>query len=322
MNAKAEVLLGVSLSQILDKKLDEILEIFDTTSKKINFSDLSTLSLSPDKDIRFEFKTPDKKLWLNVKTIKNITQDTQIYILLLSTLDDTNAELTRMQSFYSQAAHDLKTPITIIKSVVELLLDKNDQLEKIKQKELMSDIKSQSEILQNLVEDILNIARLEQGKIQPNLVAVPINEIITSSLGKMKTLIKNKGLGLNFDSASSSAIKVKADSHLLQTIVDNLLSNAVKYTFAGNITIDAKQDNSRVDINITDTGVGIDKEHQSLLFKLYQQVGEARKLGADKSTGLGLFIARQMARLMLGDVELTASEPGKGSTFTLRLPIA
>lgn len=322
LNPKAEVFLGISLSECLEKNLGQFIKFSDTNNKDYSASEIISVSsyrLTPNK---LEFKTAIKAIWLQTMLNRFEIRNAPNYLWILNDVKETNVEMTKMQSFYAQAAHDLKTPISIIKATVELLLMDAHKLVPDKQKELLVDTKTQADLLQTLVEDILNVARLEQGKVQPSLKPVLVSNTILSSIKKHETLLKKKGLGMEFNPADLSGIKVMADAYLLQTIVDNLISNAIKYTFTGTITISIAKENSHIFVNVTDTGVGIDKEQQRLLFKIYQQVGEARKLPTEKSTGLGLFIAKEMVRLMNGEVTLTASEPGRGSTFTLKLPAA
>jgi len=322
LNPQAEIFLGISFSQLLNKNLGQLIKFLDTNHKE--FSDTNLIAEYQNWQIpnKLEFKTVAKSSWLQTKLVQYEIEGAYYCLWVLGSLHETNEQVLKMQSFYSQAAHDLKTPISIIKSAIELLLLDSNKIPPDKQKELIIDTKTQIELLQSLVEDILNVARLEQSKIQPSLKPVLVSKIILTSIKKHETLFKKKSLGMEFNTADLSGMKVMADAYLLQTIIDNLISNAIKYTFTGSITISIVKENSHIFINVTDTGVGIDKEQQRLLFKIYQQVGEARKLPTEKSTGLGLFIAKEMARLMNGEVTLTVSEPGRGSTFTLKLPAA
>ncbi len=318
INPAAQTFLGYSLSQLLEQNIQQFVKLWESQQNEVSVVDLLTKFRSGI----IEFRIGSKSIRLHTQIVRYDKANGTTCLWVLDSPVETDAELTKMQSFYSRAAHDLKTPITVVKNIIELLLDKNEQLDQAKQKELLLDGKSQTELLQNLVEDILNIARLEQGKIQPNIEPVSVNSIVLRAISKHNLFLKKKGLGLEFDASASSGLKVMADAYLFQIIVDNLLSNAIKYTFQGMISITVTTRNSHVWLNVTDSGVGIDQVQQRLLFKIYQSIGEARKLPAEKSTGLGLYIAREMARLMKGDVFLSATEPGKGSTFTLQLPIA
>jgi signal transduction histidine kinase len=114
---------------------------------------------------------------------------------------------------------------------------------------------------------------------------------------------------------------VAGDRAKAAEVLTNLMSNSLKYTIQGGLTITHSSSNTTLTTTITDTGPGIPKELQSLLFKRFGQVGRAREQDPTKGSGLGLYISKRLAELMRGDVQLVKSEPGMGSTFAFILPL-
>lgn len=229
--------------------------------------------------------------------------------------------------FFSIASHELRTPLTAIKGNTSIMLEYF--AEKIQDKELRSmiaDIHESSNRLIEIVNDFLEVSRLEQGRISFRLGPVSVAKIaekvvydMGSTARKSKVHVK-LGDGLSHHDESP---EVLVDAARLNQILYNLVGNAVKFTPHGTVTISAATSGDMLRITVTDTGRGIAPDMQPLLFHKFQQAGESiLTRDSTKGTGLGLYISRLMARGMDGDLTLQSSEPGKGSTFLLTLPLA
>lgn len=241
-------------------------------------------------------------------------------ILLLHENIGKSAQEEDAKAFTAQAAHELRTPLTIITSTISMIKENRNKLPPAQQDELFEGVTDAAEKLTTLVNDIIDISRLERGKLEVKQEAFDLIELSQKVVKNFEQLAAQKKLFLHHDVESYALPKVQADKARVEEILTNLISNALKYTFQGSITVSHTTENHHVVTLVTDTGVGIPEREKSLLFHKFQQVGEARKLGTEKSTGLGLYIAHKLAERMGGALTIVASEPGKGSTFKLTLP--
>ncbi len=224
-------------------------------------------------------------------------------------------------TFVSMTSHELRAPLTAIKGYLELFEEKNKALLKQdhESEHYFKNIIISTERLNSLTEDILEVSRLEGGRIPFNLVFVDPQEIIEKSVEEMKSQAIQKGLKLKYSIYKSAQVQV--DPERLKQILINLLSNAIKYTPKGSVEVTAKVDEGKKNLLITvaDTGLGISAEEQANLFqKFYRIKNEKTKLIS--GTGLGLWITRELARKMKGDITIESIQ-GVGSHFTLNLPI-
>ena len=232
------------------------------------------------------------------------------------------AEMSDQAAFYSTAAHELRTPLAIIKSSLSLVLENLETAANENQKELLKSAFDSVMQLTDLVNDFLSVARMEQGRLDVKKEIFDISSIVTAVVDEHKGLAAEKGLYMTYDMTDPDLPKVIADKTKVKEVLTNLLSNSIKYTLQGGVTIRHDIEGIMVMTLVNDTGIGITTDNQRLLFKKFQQVGAARTQSQNKSTGLGLFIARKLAEAMGGSVKLVASVPGQGASFALLLPMA
>lgn len=220
--------------------------------------------------------------------------------------------------FLSIASHEMRTPLTVIKGVVSMILEGDYGELNDKLKPPLSDVAASTERLTVLVGDMLNVSRLESGKLKFNLQTVDLKVVIEDVVKTLQPLVKDKNIKLAAGQLSSDP--VQADQDKLRVVLNNLLGNAIKFTDYGNVVISSKPDGEKLEIEVSDSGIGIAKEDQDKLFGRFAQIntGEGRPQG----TGLGLYISREFIRKMGGDLYLKYSERGKGSTFVFSLPVA
>ncbi len=229
-------------------------------------------------------------------------------------------ELEQMrQEFVSNVSHELKTPLSNIKAYAETLqagaIDDSNV-----SREFLSRIEEQADRLNDLILDMISLARMESGQRGFDITSVSIGEVIDVAFHRHETAAKERGVTLHCDPALPD-FHVRADEEGLQQIFDNLVDNGVKYSrLNGTIDVTWREHEGDLIVSVKDDGLGIKLEDQSRVFERFYRVDKARssELG---STGLGLSIVKHMARAFGGGVSLE-SEYGFGSTFHVRLPKA
>jgi signal transduction histidine kinase len=219
--------------------------------------------------------------------------------------------------FLATMSHELRTPLNSILGFSEVLLS-GDHLND-KQQRWVRNIQSSGERLLNLINDILDLAKIEAGKMQVRLEEFSIHDVAEGLLNMFRPMAEKKNIDLR-GQIDPAIPTLRQDMVKLQQILSNLLSNAIKFTpEGGRVALKAEADPLHVVITVTDTGVGIAPEEQELVFEKFRQSGNPLTR-EHAGTGLGLSIVRELARLLRGEVALQ-SELGRGSTFTVRLPL-
>ena len=228
-------------------------------------------------------------------------------------------EVDRMKTeFIANTSHELRTPLTTMKEFTSILLDELAGPLKPDQKEYLNIIKGNIERLNRIIGDLLDISKLEAGKmvLHPELVSIPrlVNQIIYL-LGSQ---IKSKGISLNL-SFPSRLPRVYVDVDRITQVFINLVSNGIKFTPpGGKISIGARKKNEYLQIMVEDSGTGIAPDNQKIIFDRFRQIGRTPGPGA-RGTGLGLPICKEIVRLHNGDIWVE-SQLDKGSKFIFTLP--
>ncbi len=228
--------------------------------------------------------------------------------------------LNEERNFLSATAHELRTPLTVIRANITFIRDFFDTLDKGKIVALLTNTDQVVVGQLSMVNDLLNLSRLETGRMEIKKEAFDIHTLTTDVIGEQRPLAKDKKLFLNHTVKDPTMNMVTGDKLKAKEVLTNLVNNAIKYTYQGGVTIIHSAINSHIATKIIDTGKGIEPQFQRLMFQHFQQFGSSRNLSSAKSTGLGLYISKQLAQRMQGDVILEKSEPGQGSTFTFSLP--
>jgi two-component system, OmpR family, phosphate regulon sensor histidine kinase PhoR len=230
-------------------------------------------------------------------------------------------ELRRLESlrrdFVANASHELRTPIAAVRSATETL--RNGALsDEVAAARFLDIIERNSVRLQNLVEDMLELSKLESNEFKLKREPVELERVVPLVLALFRERAEKKGVRLAAE-MSVPLPEIEGDARALEHVLSNLVDNAVKYCPAGaSIVVRASEDEGRVRLVVTDTGPGIAPEHLSRVFERFYRVdaGRSRDLGG---TGLGLSIVKHMVEAMRGKVSVE-SGVGKGSTFTVSLP--
>ena len=224
--------------------------------------------------------------------------------------------------FLASMSHELRTPLNSIIGFSQVLQEQYFGPLNEKQKEYVNDVVESSKHLLSLINDILDIAKIESGKIELDLSAVNIKSLLESSLMLEKEKALKHRLELMVKIAPELAdLEITADERRLKQVMYNLLSNATKFTpDGGSITIEAKKDKDRIVISVSDTGIGIAPEHHNKVFEGFYQV-KSSVLGKPTGTGLGLSITKQIVEMHGGKIWLKSKGLGKGTCFIITIPI-
>lgn len=231
------------------------------------------------------------------------------------------AELSRVKDeFLAHTSHELRTPLNSILGFTRLILDGLCE-SPAEEKELLRDVFSSAQHLLGIVNDILDIARIEAGKLTLNLEGLELRPLFEQVLAVVAVQAEAKGLKVVDETENTSLPTVRADESRLRQVLINLLGNAVKFTDQGWVTLRARADvvPGHVLLEVQDTGVGIPVEKQASLFEKFKQVDSSftRRHGG---SGLGLAISRRLLEMMGGRIEIESAGPGSGTTVRLTLP--
>lgn len=220
-------------------------------------------------------------------------------------------------TFLANMSHELRTPLNAIIGFTRIVKRKAQGVMEAKQVENLDKVLISAEHLLALINTILDIAKIEAGRMDVQPATFDVNSLIEMCLTTATPLLKPGVVFVKHIRDDLSTIY--SDQDKIKQILLNLLSNAAKFTPTGSVTVSAHRADSLLVIDVTDTGIGIAPEAQAKVFEEFQQAESSttRKYGG---TGLGLSISRHLARLLGGDITL-ASTPGEGSTFTLTVPI-
>jgi len=226
-------------------------------------------------------------------------------------------EANRLKTeFVSMVSHELRTPLTSIQGYAELLLE--DKRIAGEERESLTIVKKNAERLLGLINDILDLSRMEAGRLDLHRTNLDLARLIPEVAGSLRPLIEAKRQRLKLD-LGQTLPAVWADQDRVTQILTNLISNAQKYTrVEGSITVAARRDNGFVCVDVSDTGVGLSPEDQAQLFTKFFTAHD-RSPQAGVGTGLGLVICRLLVELHGGRITVS-SAPGQGSTFSFSLP--
>ena len=258
----------------------------------------------------------DKIVDVNVVPIKDAASEPLNYIVLLYDITEIRRLEKVRTDFVANVSHELRTPITAIKGFTETLLDGAMNEEDVLL-EFLQIINTESQRLDSMVQDILQLSKLEQRKVIGTVESVRVRNIVSEVERIVHQKIDLKSI--HFDIIEKESVTVEIDRDQLKQILLNLISNAMSYTpEQGNVHVSIKDDGDHVLIAVADTGMGIAEEEQPRIFERFYRVDKARSRNAG-GTGLGLSIVKWLVENNHGQLSLE-SELGQGSTFFVRLP--
>jgi PAS domain S-box-containing protein len=240
------------------------------------------------------------------------------------TLQEKNYELenanTAKDRFLASMSHELRTPLNAILGFTGTMLMELPGPLTDEQRRQLGLVKSSGGHLLSIINDLLDLAKIESGKIELEFAPVTCQEVLADVAASLRPLSEERGLTFSIDAPAEPAVIVATDRRALTQILINLTNNAIKFTESGGVSLGLEVDaaTGRVHMRVTDTGIGISADDQARLFRAFEQVGEARSR-AFEGTGLGLYISQKLAEVLGGTISL-ASELGEGSTFTISFP--
>lgn len=222
--------------------------------------------------------------------------------------------------FVSLASHELRTPMTAIKGFISMILDGDFGTVPQKLQEPIAVIGESANRLIHLVNDMLNVSRIEAGRLKFNLVNVTPGNLVTEVVNSLQPIAKEKNLTLTTEISISEDISIQADIDKFKQVLHNLIGNSLKFTDKGGITVKVIVQKEMVEFQVIDTGVGIAPADQEKLFNKFQQVSSSQA-GKPAGTGLGLYLSKELVQRQGGEMWISNSEVGKGSTFSFTLPL-
>jgi signal transduction histidine kinase len=233
-------------------------------------------------------------------------------------IDKTTAASKAKSAFISNMSHELRTPLNAIIGFSQFMLS-YEELTK-DQEDTVTNIESSAQYLLGMINEILDIAKIEAGKLEPNVENVQIAPILHSAYEMLQPLAKEKNLELKLKDEAIATLSIETDQKMVKQILINLISNAIKFTQEGSVVIEAYTNEGLLHVDVIDTGIGIEKEDLESLFEEFTQVENVMQK-KHKGTGLGLAISKKMAQILGGDLFIESEGKGKGtiSKFYLRL---
>lgn len=248
-----------------------------------------------------------------------------IYMLIKNArqLEETNQKLRSLDKlkdeFLSMASHQLKTPATGVKAYLAMLMDGDaGKLSKM-QKDFTKEAYNANERELRIIEDLLNVSRIESGRLLLNNSKLELNKLIEEISGELSKVVSKNKLTLTVNKSSENLF-IQGDTDKLKMVFGNLIDNARKYTNeGGKISVTIEKKGVVAEVNIKDTGIGISKDDMVKLFEKFSRI-DSTKSKEVGGTGLGLYIVKKIVELHKGNIEVN-SELGKGSEFVVTLPL-
>jgi PAS domain S-box-containing protein len=271
------------------------------------------------KEIRMVTKSGDMR-WIQLSVVGISERDSVSPSSLATAFDITEQKnLDKAKSeFVSLASHQLRTPIVTIKWNTEMLTNPNSGELNPKQQGYVRIISDVTADMVELVDTLLNISRIEVGKIAVELVATNVQALTESILTELSAQIEKKKLNI-VRQYNDMFTGIQSDQRLLRIVIHNLITNAVKYTpDGGTISVAFKIEQNRNQIVVSDTGYGIPKNQQDKIFTKMFRADNVKDISSAQSTGLGLYMVKSLMANMGGDISFQ-SEENKGSSFTITL---
>ena len=238
----------------------------------------------------------------------------------LARKDDELRKLDNAKSeFISIASHQLRTPLTAIKGFISLLLEGSYGELKKEHADVLNKIYLSNERLIRLVEDLLNISRIESGRVEYKYNKVDLKKVCEEVIDTFTIRAKDKGLHLELEDKEKEISKIYTDKEKIREVISNLIDNAIKYTPGGKVTVRAYRKRDFLRVEVIDTGIGIPKGEAKYLFNKFSRGKDTNRLNTS-GTGLGLYVGRSMIESLGGKIWAESDGEGKGSKFVVELP--
>jgi len=316
LNASAERILDVDASSAIGKPIGEV-----TRFRKVNETIEKALHEVTEVtgEICLRQESRDRIVELHAAPLRNGSPDPRGAVLVLHEVTELRRLQTVRQDFVANVSHELKTPITAIRGLIETVLDDEQMPVEIRAR-FLNKVQDQSMRLSLLVTDLLTLSRLESedGGLQRD--ELKLRDLVLGSVRNLQTTAEAEEVSLIAE-IPDDPVHVFGDWDALELVVNNLLDNALKYTPAGSsVSVEVRTEGDAAVVDVVDTGIGIDPEHQDRIFERFYRVDKARSREVG-GTGLGLAIVKHICKVHNGTVTVE-SVPGAGATFTVKLPLS
>ncbi|MBU2416517.1 HAMP domain-containing histidine kinase, partial [Patescibacteria group bacterium] len=248
------------------------------------------------------------------KEIHTATQDLLVANQRLMWLDQAKSE------FISIASHQLRTPLTVIKGYLSMILEGDFGKVEPKQQDPLNKVYLSGEQMIQLVNDFLSISRIEADRLEFNYEMTNLENMVNNIVDDLKKTIKQKNLSLKYIKSSEQLPLVKIDQEKMRQTIINVIDNAIKYTRQGNITVSLKMVDGKIQFCVSDSGAGISQDDLPMLFKKFSRGKTISKMYTE-GTGLGLYVARKMVEAHKGKMWAESEGENKGSQIYFQLPV-
>lgn len=256
-----------------------------------------------------------KRYYFKARSIGKLEETNQLVEIQKAELEQL---IQTKDRFLSIIAHDLKNPFTSLLGFADLAYSEFDEITDQEKRSYLGIIRQSSQHIYSLLDNLLTWSRAQSGRIDFNPEPVNLHEVVDSSIELVRTAAENKHIELFADFTKD--VVVKADKNMLSTVLRNLLSNAIKFTpIGGSVTVSCKSSNGRAVLSVSDTGIGLDQDELSRLFKID---GNLKNPGTNNETGtgLGLILCQEFMNIHKSKI-IADSTPGKGSVFSFSLDV-
>ncbi|MBF0100728.1 MAG: transporter substrate-binding domain-containing protein [Desulfobacterales bacterium] len=258
------------------------------------------------------------QIFTNALERKKSEEALEQYAKELETANEHLKDIDRLKNmFIASVSHELRTPLNSIIGFTGIILKGMTGELNPKQKDQLSRVYGSANHLLSLITDVIDISKIEAGRIDIFPQPFRLVDVMKDAISSIQTQIQAKSLELQFDVPDT--IEINTDKKRFQQCMLNYLSNAVKYTEHGSVSVKARESGEMIEINVTDTGIGIAREDMNRLFEPFERLDSHLRVKAG-GTGLGLYLTRKIATELLKGELHVASELGKGSTFTMIIP--
>lgn len=260
-----------------------------------------------------------------VRNVRNEVKRKKEFQAMADELAEANRQLRKLDNakteFISIASHQLRTPLTAIKGFVSLILEGSYGEVNDKAKEALLKVYASGERLIQLVEDLLNVSRIESGRMQFSFAKDSVEKLVKELYENFILVAKTKKIYLDLKLPDRKLPEVMMDLAKIREVISNFMDNALKYTEKGGVTIRIEETkNDTVKIMVSDTGIGVPADEIQHLFKKFSRGKDTGRLHAT-GTGLGLYVAKNIIEAHHGKVWVESDGEGKGSKFIIELPI-